>query len=281
MTSPLRIVRVTSQPLSGSGPAAAKRAKEALLAARAASSSQEIGFFGHTALGEVETFSVLAGDGAPTVTGGWARIALLERPGRVSFTVPSGYDPVTMTVPILFDAVAKTKDRADIEADIKKLEWMAGRSTEEALGEPPYVEVFTLDDNGNTIALVPEQYQSKPGRSQQWFISGIEFDTEAIRDRSGSRLRQAATVTLTEIITTPGVIAKNRKSREAVKNKNETVFSTSEADTIKKVAAREGIPSSWKAILAANRKLGSSAEKHLKPHTAIKIPLTAFRQVPK
>jgi hypothetical protein len=254
---------------------------------RAVLTGQLIGFFGHTATGDSRTFKVLAGDGAPTPKGGWAKIATIDRPGRVGYTVSTGYDPIAMTVPILFDAVMKTANREDIELNILALEWMAGRSPNpkggEVKGEPPYVEVFTVNSHGNTIPLVPRQFQSEPGRSRQWWITDIEFDSTeegCKRDSGGARVRQAAVVTLEEIVSIPSTLAQNRKSRDAVKGKYKTVHSTASANTIKKVAVREGIPSSWKAILEANRKLGASAEKALKPGTKIKIPLTAFRQVP-
>ncbi len=100
-------------------------------------------------------------------------------------TVPEGYDPYVLTVPITFDAtvvpnansVGELHERQDgggeqIEARIKTLEWMAGREPhpgEEITGEPPYVEVFTWQQNskGNAIRtnLVPTQYQAKKSNS--------------------------------------------------------------------------------------------------------------------
>jgi len=288
MRRPPRVVRQWAQPTTGGGAQAEQKAREnAALPQRAVVDGQFIGFFGHTSTGDFRTFSVLAGEGAPTPVGGWAKIATIDRPGRVGYTVPTGYDPIVMKVPILFEAVMKTRDRPDIENDVLKLEWMAGREPNppggEVKGPPPYVEVFTLDSNGTSIPLVPKQFQSEPGRSRQWWISDIQFDETTAgckRDSGGARIRQAAVVILTEIVSTTGAIAQNRKAREAVKGKFETVRSDTSANTIKRVAAREGIPSAWKAILEANRKLGASAEKPLKVGTAIKIPLTAFRQVP-
>lgn len=277
-------MRQWSQPSSPGGPKAVKAAEEARLPPRATVQGQLIGFSGHTATGEFRSFPVLAGDGAPTPTGGWAKIATVDRWGRVGYTVPNGYDPIIMTIPILFEAVMKTRGRRDLENDILQLEWMAGRSPNPAAGEvkgdPPYVEVFTTDSDGNTIPLVPRQFQGEPGQSRQWYITNIEFDTNPDRDEGGARIRQAATVTLTEVVSTAGTLAHNRQAREAVKGKYKTVRSSTTADTIKKVAVREGIPSSWRAILEANRKLGASAEKRLKPGTPIRIPLTAYRQVP-
>ena len=74
------------------------------------------------------SFNVLAGHGAPTITGGWAKINTVDRARTLGFTIPAGFDPMTMDVPIQFEGVAKYSDsEPDIEGDIQKLEWMAGR----------------------------------------------------------------------------------------------------------------------------------------------------------
>jgi hypothetical protein len=254
---------------------------------RAVLQQQLIEFSGHTLHRDTRKFEVLAGDGAPTPIGGWPKIATVDRPGRVGYTVPTGYDPIGMKVPILFDAVMRTADREDIENNILKLEWMAGRDPKppggEVKGRPPAVEVFTGDSNGNQIPLVPKQFQSEPGHSRQWWITDLAFDETqegCKRDRGGARIRQAVVVTLTQIVSTAGAIALAKAAREQAKGKYKTVTSTASANTIKKVAVREGIPSAWKEILAANRRLGASGEKHLKPGTHIRIPLTAFLPVP-
>jgi hypothetical protein len=254
---------------------------------RAVLPGQLIHFSGHTKLGKHQTFVVLAGDGAPTVKSGWAKIATIDRPGRVGYTVSTGFDPIVLTVPILFDRVAKTADREHIEENILALEWMAGREPNpkggEVKGEPPYVEVFTRDGHENKIPLIPAQFQSEKGHARFWWITDIEFDSSqegCKRDRTGHRVRQAAVVTLTEIVSTAATIAQNRRARDLVKGKFKTVHSDKAANNIKRIAVREGIPESWKAILEVNRKVAASAEKPLKPGTKIKIPLTAFRQVP-
>ena len=72
---------------------------------------------------------------------------------------------------------------------------------------------------------------------------------------------------------------RNREAREAVKNKYETVYATQAENTVRKIAAAYGIPSSWEAILKANPYI-SSGEKSLPVGSAVKIPLTAYRQVP-
>lgn len=258
---------------------------ERALPPRAIPSAQEIRFTGSRG-NEEKSFTVLAGEGAPTVAGGWPKIAKVPRYQRVAVTVPEGYEPMEMTVPVLFDAVAKTKEREHIESEILELEWMAGRSpnpkTGEIKGEPPFVEVATVNGAGAQTNLVPRQYQTVPGRAQIWYITDIAFDSNPIRDSGGERIRQAATVTLTEIISSPTMLQRNREFREEAKGKFRTFTTTDAIDTIKKVASNGyHKPGIWKAILEANPKLGNNPEKRLPRHTKVRIPETALRQVPK
>jgi hypothetical protein len=276
-------------PVTKKAPLSAAQAKKAAVTKAQASwpakqtkSEQEVGFFGHVqATGEGRLVTVLAGEGAPTVTDGWVKVAKVPRFQRVAYTVPEGWEPITMTVPVLFDAMVRTKERKDLEEDILNLEWLAGRTPNptggEVKGEPPFVEAFTVNATGSPIPLIPRQYQTVAGKSQQWYMTGIAFG-EAIRDAGGARLRQKATITLLEIFSTPTALQRNRKLREEVKGKYDIVTSTSTANTIKIIAKELGVPAAWQAIRAANK---IPAERVLKPGTKIKVPLTVFRQVPR
>lgn len=280
-----KVLRSWPQPSSGSGPKAAKALKEAQRPARTIGALQEIGFLGLTLTGESRSFTVLAGEGAPTPTEGWVKIAKVQRFQRASITVPEGYDPYVLSVPVLFDAVALTKDRPNVEADILALEWMAGRfrSNAELVGPPPQVTVYSTDSGGNLTNLVPKQFQTVNGSEQLWYLGPIAFDPNPLRDRGGERLRQAATITLTEVVDTASQAQEAATARAAVKGKFRTVRSTAAADTIKKVAQAQGFPrgalskEAWKTILAANRNLGTSAEKKLRPGTKVKIPEELYR----
>lgn len=244
---------------------------------------QEIGFFGHQGE-EHKSFKVLAGEGSPTLTGGWVKLAKVQRFQRVSITVPEGYDPLTITIPVLFDAVVAKEVQEDIETDILKLEWMAGRTahpTTEIVGEPPYVEVYSLSPSGTQTNLVPKQFQTVPGISQQWYITQLTYDANPLRATDGNRVRQLATIELTEIVLSPTALGRVRKQREASKNKFVTYTTNTQINTIRKVAAAKGVPGAWKAILQANKNLGNNADKHLKRHTKVKVPLTALTQVPR
>jgi hypothetical protein len=269
------------QPTSGSGPRAEHEAKEASRPPRTIGALQEVGFYAqHGLTGETRTFRVLAGKGAPIPTEGWPKIAKVQRFQRVSLTVPEGYDPYVLSVPVLFDAVALTQNRPNVEADIQTLEWMAGRSPRgESQGPPPQVMIYSTDSQGNLTNLVPKQFQTVNGASQQWYLTALTFDPNPLKERRGDRIRQEATITLTEIVATESQVQSARAQREAVANKYRTVRSDAAANTIKRIAIREGLPEGWRAILAANRNLGTNAEKHLPAGTKVKIPETLFRQV--
>ncbi len=263
---------------------AARKAREALLPARPELTAQEISFYGHNIRGEGRYIKALAGQGAPTVTGGYAKVATVPRFQRVYITVPEGYDPIVLSIPIQFEAVAITRERPDIEAEILDLEWMAGRypTKGEISGEPPLVEIYTVNSRvGSQTNLVPKQFQTGPERSQQWYITDIAWDANPLRGEGGERLRQAATVKLTEVMASPSARARYLKHDQALKGKPEIVYSSQAAWNIKKIAARERHPGSWPKILKANRNLGTNAEKRLKPGTKVKIPLEIYNEAPR
>ena len=249
---------------------------------------QEIGFFGHKA-NEHHSFAVLAGETAPTLTGGWLKLAKVQRFQRVSITVPEGYDPLVLSVPILFNAVVITEEGLYqqgqyIEERIGELEWMAGRAGHphsEIKGEPPYVEVYSLDANGNQTNLIPKQFQTVPGSSQQWYITQITYDANPIRDKYGDRIRQAATVELTEVVLSPSALSNARVEREQNKGKYQTVLTTSGVNTVRRIAAQQGIPAAWKGILKYNANLGNNPDKALRAGTPVKIPNEYYLQVPR
>ena len=207
--------------------------------------------------------TVLAGYAAPNITAGWAKINVIDRPLRLGFTVPNGYDPWTMDLPIQFEAVVRQAHgqhqplSSDIEADIQVLEWMAGRGilygepTHGAAGPatalPPLVNVASLDGQGNSTDLIPRNL-----RLTDWVITNIAYDDSVgmssssggtqssggvIRDRSGSRIRQAATVSLMQYVAAPGAIVSPgaRQSRRNTAIGAKTVHASLAYNTIEKI----------------------------------------------
>jgi hypothetical protein len=284
------VLRQYPQPTTVGGPKAELKAREATLPPRAIPAMQEVGFFAHTIQGEAKTFTVLAGEGAAVPTEGWVKLQKVTRFQRASLTVPEGYDPYVLTVPIMFDAIALAKNRPNVEEDIETLEWMAGRAAHgEPVGPPPQVSVYSTDSNGNLTSLIPKQFQTVHGSSQQWYLGPIAFDANPLKASRavaqqrgitpGDRLRQLATVTLTEIVVTSSAIQEERKAREEVKGKFKTVYTTGTVNTIRRVALSVGSPESWNEILAANQNVTTNPDRTLRNHTKIKVPLAVYRQV--
>jgi len=148
-------------------------------------------------------FNVLAGDTPPKIVGGYAKYSTTDRPERMGLTVFNGYDPVTMEVPVRFEAQQyETLDAPaeQIEKDIGLLERMAGRGNFEGsnIGPSAVIRISTTSSTGTVVPLVPRNYQwgqqNKTG--PLWRITGIDWDQDAWRNRWGNRLRQLATITV-------------------------------------------------------------------------------------
>ncbi|UTI62242.1 hypothetical protein NBH00_12775 [Paraconexibacter antarcticus] len=291
-------ITITGDVSVGSGLLPGLRPRPA--AARPSTRAQHITFIGSITDGAhfaKETFTVLAGDGGPTPTGGFARWNVIPRPQRKGITVLDGYDPLTLEIPILFDAAKGPA--GDVEADIQKLEWMGGRGVlfertgigQPARGDSPLVVVSTVDAHGVTSALVPAQYQTDGLR---WVVTSLAFDTNPIRNAHGDRTRQAVTVTLTEYVATsfsmsadsPAVRAQARKP---LADQFTSFPVTSAHNTIRKITifdAHNPLHSAAVEVLKANRAnrklhLGPSIDqdliKHLPLGTHIKVPLSVIK----
>jgi hypothetical protein len=258
---------------------------------RSGTQSQYIRFFGSLTNGksppEEKAFEVLAGEGGATATDGYAKWARVPRPQRVAMTVLEGYEPMTMTVPVIFDAVVASRRREDIELNIQKLEWMGGRGVlfqgvgKPGQGDSPLVQIETTDSTGRGTPLVPLQFQTADLR---WVVTGIAFDESPDRNHSGHRIRQKVTVTLTEHVSSPGTSfdssTTRRRAREAVAGQYRTFVTTDAVNTIERVAVRFAHNlSATREISRANsgnRKIGSNPEKPLPRGTHVKVPLSAI-----
>jgi hypothetical protein len=187
-------------------------------------SAQHIQFSGSLTNGQtnstVPPFAVLAQDNlAPTVTDGFAIWNIVSRPQRVAFTVLSGYNPVVMTVPIMFDALSddpltswsaptEASRAAGVERAIQQLEWMAGRGKlyasdgnvgAPAQGDSPIVSVSSTNGAGVETNLIPPNC-----RDLEWVITGLDYDTSPLRNANADRVRQLVTVTVTQHVGAPG-----------------------------------------------------------------------------
>lgn len=163
---------------------------------------------------EKQRFSVLADltTGAPTITGGYAKWTVVDRPLRAGLTVFQGYDPSTMDIPILFDDFIDGQGQ-QIEEDIALLELMAGRgpgaaNTRGDDKSPPIITVQCTDSGGNPFPLIPKTYQYSRSANTNpplWVISNINWDANPERNAAGNRIRQAATVTVSQYVESVGL----------------------------------------------------------------------------
>jgi len=179
--------------------------------------------------------NVYAGDTAPTIVGGYAKVDIVARTERTGLSVFQGYDPITLSIPIRFESddlsPSRTqKEGQQIEDDIQKLEMMAGRGIAEGsrhgVGPPPIIRISTYDtDPKNPIPLIPINYQWAPEvnpNAPVYWIAGIEWDSDPWRNSAGNRVRQLATVTAMQYVSPqPGdqSISVREKIRSSKKGK--------------------------------------------------------------
>jgi hypothetical protein len=239
----------------------------------------------------VFAFSVLAGAGAPTITGGWSVINTVNRSQRLGYTIPQGYNPMTMDIPIQFEALVaqpsgKYMVTPNVEADIQVLHWMAGRGKlyasaaangvgAPATGDPPIVNVGSYDGNGNETNLIPLDAQGV-----DWLISAIAYDTSPILSTAGSRIRQMATVSVIQYVGAPSTTADSPTTRAKARNSGTAGYawrtSTDAQNTIAKLTekwAGASSTSAFQTVLAANPQLKiTSWSKALPKGKRVKIP---------
>ncbi len=151
-----------------------------------------------------QSIEVLADEAAPTPSTGYAKWAHIQRPQRKALTILEGYEPMTLTVPILFDAVRTNGLQEDCENEIQWLEWMGGRGIkyrkpyEAGVGKPPLIQVYAAEGNNRERPLIPKPFQTP---NVKWFVDDIVFDEHPLRSPGGARIRQAAVVKLVEHVT--------------------------------------------------------------------------------
>jgi hypothetical protein len=144
-------------------------------------------------------FHVLAGDEPPKVTAGYQKLEVRDRPLRTGITAFTGFDPISMDIPIRFENY-KGQDGTAIEDDIALLEQMAGRGIFKgaAIGPGAVIRIATTGPTGAVNGLIPPAYQyNKDNPSGPlWRIADIAWDDGALRDRNGNRIRAGAVVTV-------------------------------------------------------------------------------------
>lgn len=148
-----------------------------------------------------ESLSVHAGDNPPVVTAGYAKYDIVAVPSRVGINRFLGYDPLAIDIPVQFEAYA-SQVGADVENDIQKLERFAGRGDYRgaANGPPAVLRISVTDNSGYVVPLIAADYQwsVQHQHAPLWRISAIVWDAGALRSPQGRRVRQTATVTVTQ-----------------------------------------------------------------------------------
>jgi hypothetical protein len=210
------------------------------------------------------SFDVMAGDQPPTIVDGYAQWSPIPLPLRVGQLMFTGRNPISMQVAVrfnLFDANGTwlISDSAGllVEEQIAILEWMAGEGINE--GPSPLLRVTTYDSSGDTVPLIPFEYQVGTGnvpasfgdRNQvpTWVVTALAWDPAPIRNDNAYRIRQDGTVTIGMYQAPQG-----SASRLVPRPKATTVVSRDGADTALTIArsvAAEDPPKLATAIIQA------------------------------
>lgn len=245
---------------------------------------------------EAPQVTALADTGQFTVTGGYAKINVVEVPRRRGISVFAGYDPIAATLPVLLlDMPYAVEQKAVVERQCAILEWMAGRGkavngvpAPAPVNKSPYaVSLSSVSPSGHSTLLVPANYNSVVGGVLEWFITGIQWG-DSLRDREGKRRKQHLVLTLTENVPLAGGNEANA-SKEAggigkwhpytVKKRNGKGESVEQIVTfVLKIRDKSQIGQVEKAILKHNREhkpaelKGKAVDSPLKVGSTISIP---------
>jgi hypothetical protein len=153
-------------------------------------------------------FQVLAGDKPPVVKKAYAEFDTVKVPGRVALNRFLGYPPIEIDLDIQFEAFGQEgsnpgfiPNQGGIEDRITMLERMGGRGLYpgSGFGPPAVIVVNTTDNAGNIVPLIPVAYQWTPQHQNapQFRVTNVAWG-DALRNAAGYRVRQPATVTVTQ-----------------------------------------------------------------------------------
>lgn len=168
--------------------------------------------------------TALADTGQFTVTGGYAKINVVDVPRQRGISVFAGYDPVTATLPLLLLDMPYANPAGEqepiVEQQCRVLEWMAGRGkaingapASAPAGQAPYaVSLSSVAPDGHLTLLVPANYNSVAGGVSEWFVTGIEWG-DSLRDREGKRRKQHLVLTLTQNVPLAGANEANKSHK--------------------------------------------------------------------
>jgi hypothetical protein len=231
----------------------------------------------------------ICGTEGVVVTSGYGKWNNIDRRQRTSLTILSGFDPYTITVPLILDGVAELES---VEGELEKLEWMGLRGLlvgssgpeEEGKFHPGEGETPTIEVLGK---LVPPEVSSPKIR---FVLTGIEYNMAGrelilpVRRKDGERVRQAVTLTFTQYNPAMGASqspAQRAKVVDKEKHELKPFVVHDGINTFRRIAkhyrARD-ISGAAREIQKANAKLGASVDKVLKHGTKVKVPRSATSQ---
>lgn len=222
---------------------------------------------------ESNAFSCRLGNDVPRVTDGYAGWAITQRPRQRGLTEWKGNNPLTMTIPVLFDALLDdargiANSAYNLEQDIRKLEKMAGLDAD--TNEPPQVKFHA---NG---AVPNDEHDAS---QLTWVIYGIDWG-DAVRNAYGNRVRAEATITVCQFVTdnqlSQSLAQKMKKpSGSGTTKPKHKVHRVTKGETLSSIAAVEyGNGDKWRDIASANPINGRARRdpKSVKVGELLKLP---------
>lgn len=144
-----------------------------------------------------QTISVLAdlNTGRPTLTAGGATWNTIPRPQRTALTIFNGYDPLAITIPVLFDNFL---DGSTIQDDVDMLWLMWGRGPGAANAAAGSKAGPVLSVTGDLMPPITQATSTNPG-PPNWVITSIDEDgASAVFNSAQHLVRLAVSVSLEE-----------------------------------------------------------------------------------
>lgn len=162
----------------------------------------------------------LLGDGSGNPTSGYGGWEKIKRDRRISLTEWDGKDPLEIDIPILFENWVQG---GSLEGDIKTLEKIAGLGHKDG-GEPP---LMTFNSGG----VISHDYHDAP--KHDWVVSNLVWG-DCIKNDYGNRVRQVATVTVTQFIDDDVLSKLSAAAKRRQKNKGKIKKGTERSGARKK-----------------------------------------------
>jgi nucleoid-associated protein YgaU len=212
------------------------------------------------------------------VSSNYESFEVIERPQRVGFVNWKGHQPLTMTIPLLFEgrvfSDSKHREGRSIEDLIQGLEALAGRGPGQG-GQPPVLKITVKGGYGS---LVPHNFN---GENVPWVINSIEWGDNIRRASSGHRVRQQAVIEVIQYVKVKSPADLSVSKRNRIGNRNVKAYTVKKGDTLISISHRVyGTADRWPEIGKLNgitdpRKVYPKANKaktHLYIGQTLKMP---------